>query len=181
MQEAIASLRRVVLGLFSIGLVASVHDIAAYILRKQGSMSTWKLQKLVYYSQAWHLVWDEEPLFKARIEAWANGPVVPELYRRHRGQFSIDRWKDGNPTALTDTERETIDTVLDSYGQLTGRQLSVLTHAEGPWREARNGLAPTDRSRRPISAESMHDFYAALDAAEDATPVENIDWPDLIP
>jgi hypothetical protein len=30
-------------------------------------MSAYKLQKLVYYSQAWHLVWADEPLFAARI------------------------------------------------------------------------------------------------------------------
>ena len=58
----------------------SVHDVAAYILKKQGEMSAMKLQKLVYYSQAWSLVWDEKPLFRAQIEAWANGPVVRSLY-----------------------------------------------------------------------------------------------------
>jgi len=26
------------------------------------------------------LVWDEKPLFRAQIEAWANGPVVRSLY-----------------------------------------------------------------------------------------------------
>jgi len=60
--------------------MASVHDVAAYILREQGAMSTWKLQKLVYYSLAWHLVWDDEPLFEEPIQAWANGPVVRALY-----------------------------------------------------------------------------------------------------
>jgi uncharacterized phage-associated protein len=32
--------------------MASVHDVASYILHKTGSISTWKLQKLAYYSQA---------------------------------------------------------------------------------------------------------------------------------
>jgi hypothetical protein len=50
----------------------SAHDFAAYVLAEQGEMTTWKLQKLVYYSQAWHLVWDGEPLFTERIEAWAG-------------------------------------------------------------------------------------------------------------
>ena len=49
-----------------------------------------KLQKLVYYCQAWSLVWDDMPLFESRIEAWANGPVVLDLYYRHRGQYWID-------------------------------------------------------------------------------------------
>ncbi len=60
--------------------MAQVADVAAYILEKCGPMTAMKLQKLVYYSQAWHLVWTEKPLFDNRIEAWANGPVVWELY-----------------------------------------------------------------------------------------------------
>ena len=151
--------------------VPSVHDIAAYILRQKGSMSTWKLQKLVYYAQAWHLAWEEEPLFQARIEAWANGPVVPELYREHRGQFTVDRWRKGNAGALDERERETIDAVLESYGEFSGRQLSHLTHSEAPWQDARRGLDATDRSRRPISPEAMQSFYAALDTDVNAVPV----------
>jgi len=61
------------------GEMANVRDVAQYILGKVGQTSTWKLQKLVYYSQAWHSVWEDEPLFDAGIEAWANGPVCPEL------------------------------------------------------------------------------------------------------
>ena len=56
--------------------MSNVHDVAAMILNEQGAMTAMKLQKLVYYCQAWHLVWDEECLFPERIEAWANGPVV---------------------------------------------------------------------------------------------------------
>ena len=33
--------------------MASVFDAAAYILEKKGEMTTLKLQKLVYYAQAW--------------------------------------------------------------------------------------------------------------------------------
>src|SRR5665213_2316970 len=65
-----------------VSLLASVDDVAAAILKRTGAIDTFKLQKLVYYCQAWHLVWDGVPLFKARIEAWANGPVVPKLYQQ---------------------------------------------------------------------------------------------------
>lgn len=55
-----------------------VNNVARYILeRQEGRVSTMKLQKLVYYAQAWNLVWDEKPLFNSRIEAWANGPITP--------------------------------------------------------------------------------------------------------
>ena len=45
-------------------------DVAAYILQEQGPTPALKLQKLVYYSQAWSLVWDDKPLFEEEIEAW---------------------------------------------------------------------------------------------------------------
>jgi hypothetical protein len=41
------------------GVMASARDVAAYILSRQGRMTAMKLQKLVYYSQAWSVVWDE--------------------------------------------------------------------------------------------------------------------------
>ena len=57
-----------------------IDNVVQYILKKAGPMSAMKLQKLVYYCQAWSLVWDEEQLFKDEIQAWANGPVAPYLY-----------------------------------------------------------------------------------------------------
>ena len=60
--------------------MANVFDTAKYILEQKGDMFTMKLQKLCYYSQAWGLVWDDEPLFDEDFEAWVNGPVCPELF-----------------------------------------------------------------------------------------------------
>ena len=157
--------------------MATVHDVAAYILKKKHPMSTWKLQKLVYYSQAWHLAWDGEPLFDEPIQAWANGPVVRALYDQHRGWYTVDKWPKGDTRKLTKDERETINTVLAAYGGLSGRQLSHLTHSEAPWQEAREGLAPTDRSSRRIKRETMQAYYAALDTDEDAQPVGQIKLP----
>ena len=81
--------------------MASVFDVAACILQQQGAMTTWKLQKLVYYSQGWSLVWDDDALFPEEIEAWANGPVVRELYDAHRCMYRMSCLRKGNPDALT--------------------------------------------------------------------------------
>jgi uncharacterized phage-associated protein len=148
--------------------MATVHDVAAYILKNYGSMSTMKLQKLAYYSQAWSLVWDERPLFNSRIEAWMNGPVVYDLYKEHRGRFNISDWPKGDTKALSQDERETIDSVLYSYGKYTGQQLSALSHREGPWRDARKGLSDTQSSSEEITLDAMQSYYSALDASEDA-------------
>ena len=144
--------------------MASVHDVAAYILRRLGSVTTWKLQKLAYYSQAWSLVWDERPLFKAEIQAWANGPVIPELYQVHKGQFRVASWPKGDASALKPEERATVDGVLDFYGDKTSQWLSDLTHAEKPWREARGSLTDGERGHQVITLASMHGYYSGLRA-----------------
>jgi uncharacterized phage-associated protein len=156
--------------------VATAHDVAAYILAIRGPMSAMKLQKLLYYSQAWHLVWDEQPLFPEQIEAWASGPVVAELYPLHQGQFLISEWPAGDPDRLNAAERESVDVVLDSYGDLDGRRLSHLLHAEAPWSEARAGLHPTDRSDRVITPAAMYEYYGSLDAAEESIPIDELTW-----
>jgi|SRR6516225_8231636 hypothetical protein len=81
--------------------MATVFDVAAYILGKKGEMTAWKLQKLVYYSQAWSLVWDLRPLFAERIEAWPNGPVCPDLYRVHAGQLWLKAFRLARRMRLT--------------------------------------------------------------------------------
>lgn len=151
--------------------MARVDDVAAAILERTQSIDTFKLQKLVYYSQAWHLVWDGEPLFDDEIQAWANGPVCRTLYERHKGQFTIKTWPDGDSSRLSTSETETVEAVVRSYGGLTGRQLSHMTHNEAPWIEARQGLAPGQRGERTITPASMAAFYSAVDADESAIPV----------
>ena len=142
----------------------SVMDIAAYILQQHNRLSTWKLQKLCYYSQAWSLVWDDEPLFVERIEAWANGPVVPDLYALHRGQFHISAVKTGDATRLDIDQRETVDAVLEFYGGESAAWLSALTHKERPWREAREreNLMPGDRGNAEILPDIMAEYYGGL-------------------
>jgi uncharacterized phage-associated protein len=141
--------------------MASVHDVAAYILQKRGPMTAMKLQKLVYYSQAWGLVWDEKPIFPEEIQAWANGPVVFELYDRHRGVFRVSEWN-GDRTALDNSERETIDLVIDFYGKMSSQELSNLTHQEAPWRDARKGLRSGERGCREITHAAMAEYYGSL-------------------
>lgn len=142
--------------------MASAHDVAAYMLREKGAMDTWKLQKLVYYAQAWHLVWEGQPLFDERIEAWANGPVVRDLYDVHRRQFTVAEWTRGDPGRLTASQTESIDVVLKHYGRHTGYWLREQTHREDPWREARAGLAPGERSNREITLGAISDYYGSL-------------------
>ncbi|MFC2003077.1 Panacea domain-containing protein [Chloroflexota bacterium] len=142
--------------------MASVLDVAQYILQKQGRMTTMKLQKLVYYSQAWSLVWDEAPMFAEKIQAWANGPVVRKLYDQHTGSFQVTSLRRGNPDNLTTTQKETIDAVLEGYGNRSARWLSDLTHMEEPWGMTRKGLREGATSEREIKHETLYNYYSSL-------------------
>lgn len=140
----------------------SAHDVAAYILKKQGGMTAMKLQKLLYYSQAWSLVWDECPLFTEAVEAWANGPVVREIYDAHRGQFQVANWTRGDSKRLSEEQRDTVDAVLGYYADKPAHVLSELTHQEDPWKQARAGIPDGDRGCHEISHASMAEYYDSL-------------------
>lgn len=144
--------------------MVNVFDVAKYILEQVSITSAMKLQKLVYYSQAWHTVWSDKPLFENRIEAWANGPVCPNLYNYHRGQFQVDLrafpW--GSSENLTADQKDSINEVLKVYGDKTSQWLSDLTHMEKPWIEARGDLQLGESSSREIPLASMVEYYSAL-------------------
>jgi uncharacterized phage-associated protein len=142
--------------------MASVHDVVVYILRKKGKIVAIKLHKLLYYSQAWSLVWDDRPLFSARIEAWANGPVVPAVYRLHRRNYYVQTWPYGDKNSLTHDERQTIDAVLAKYGNKSSQCLSELTHREKPWIDARRGLGALEAGDREITPSAMAWYYNSL-------------------
>lgn len=142
----------------------SVFDVAIYVMGRVKECTTMKLHKLLYYCQAWTLVWDERPLFRENIEAWANGPVIRELFAYHKGMFSIKE-SDlvvGNETSLSPHQRDNINDVLDFYGDKSSQWLIDQTHMEAPWIEARKGLAQTERGNRVISHDSMYQYYSSL-------------------
>lgn len=148
--------------------MASVYNVAAYIISKCGEITTMKLQKLTYYCQAWSLAWDDKPLFDEDFEAWANGPVCPELFNKHRGQFVVG--KNFLPEYLdydfTDNEIETMDVVLNDLKDKSPQWLSDLTHSERPWKDARKGYAPGEPCSEVISKEDMRQYYGGLLAIE---------------
>ncbi|GAJ96192.1 Panacea domain-containing protein [Rhizobium rhizogenes] len=149
----------------------SVKDVAEYILRSRGEMTAMKLQKLVYYAQAWSLVWDERPMFEEPIQAWANGPVCRSLYSSHHRQFSVP------PKQIMQTEpnlderaRATIDAVLNFYGDKSAQWLSDLTHLEEPWKKARQraGVPDGAASEEEVTLADMHEYYSGLQASNAA-------------
>ena len=144
--------------------MADVFDVAKYILKEVGEVSTWKLQKLCYYSQAWTLGWGEPELFSEDFEAWPNGPVCPDLFLKHKGLFNIsyDGLKFGNENNLEDCQKENIDIIIRDYGDKEAYWLREQTHGEDPWKNARKGLPEGASSNEVITKDSMGIYYGGL-------------------
>lgn len=146
--------------------MASVFDVAKYILKKCGPMSTWKLQKLCYYSQAWSLAWTGNQIFREDFQAWSNGPVCPELFQRHRGRFIVSlediSKKNDNDLLLDVNQIETIDRIIEEYGSMEPYELREQTHVERPWKDARGELPDGEPSTAVISKNIMGEYYGSL-------------------
>ena len=144
--------------------MVSVFDVAKYILEKQGRMSTWKLQKLCYYSQAWHYTWTERRLIEEEFQAWRNGPVCPELFTAHKGMFMIDATElsKGDSSKLDVDEKDSVDVVLKEYGDREPYDLRTQSHSEAPWINARGNLPEDASSDVVITVEDMGAYYGSL-------------------
>ena len=144
--------------------MATVFDVAKYILHETGSLSTWKLQKLCYYAQAWEIAWTETPIFKEDFEAWANGPVCPPLFYEHKGKYIVcsDDLVKGNPDNFTEEQKNGINIILSDYGSMEPYDLRELSHSEDPWKDARGDLPEGARCNTVITKDSMGIYYGSL-------------------
>ena len=142
-----------------------IADTIIHLSRERGiEITNLKLQKLLYYAQAWRLAFTGEPLFAESIEAWVHGPVVPLVFRKFREY----RWGSidcaVHPVANDDVVLH-IGCVLDTYGKFTATRLEHMTHRESPWLEARQGIPMDEPSQNVITKQSMQRFYSELAGA----------------
>lgn len=143
------------------GALATAHDAAAFVLRR-GPVDPLKLQKLLYFGQAWLLAWTGEPLFRDTVHAWRHGPTVPAVWEEYRGHGSdpIPAAVRGDPGALTTRQRDLFSIVLEGYWAFAGTALSDLAHKDAAWQAARGDLPPTANSTNVIRLDAIRDHYA---------------------
>ncbi len=127
------------------------------------TMTNLKLQKLVYYAQAWYLANFEKQLFEEDFEAWVHGPVIPKLYHKYKQKGSeaiLSHKKLNDIKADFDSKTlEFLELVASAYISEGGYKLELMTHAETPWINARKGLGPDDRCQEVITKDAMREYY----------------------
>lgn len=145
----------------------SALSVAEYFIdkanRERKPITNKKLQKLVYYAQAWSFVLKDRKLFNEKIEAWVHGPATKSLYIKYRnfGFNPIQKNADNAFLKILSSEnKKLLDNVWSVYGGLDADYLEMLTHSEIPWKEAREGLQSSEKSENEISIKTMKSFYS---------------------
>lgn len=145
----------------------SALTVADYFIDKANKekiiITNKKLQKLVYYAQAWSLVLRNKKLFDEKIEAWVHGPAIKSIYAKYKtfGFFSIKKEIDQDAIKnISNNTQKLLDEVWSVYGKFDADYLEMLTHSETPWKEAREGLQGSENSKNEITLKSMKTFYA---------------------
>ena len=145
---------------------AKVLNIALYLiyLAKENNeeMNNVKLQKLLYYCQAWELAEHNKKLFDNKIEAWVHGGVVPDLYFYMREKDvdsrEIKDYVVYTDIDLTEEEKDTVQKVFECYGGFSGADLEIFNHREKAWRKARAGLDIDQIGTQEIDTELMKEY-----------------------
>lgn len=135
-----------------------------------------KLQKLLYYAQAWWLAHTGAELFEEDIEAWPWGPVVRDIYLQFKefgrepiaGKRAMELTKAGEsffdyqfkePPSVSQDVESFLRSVWDAHKKYTGVQLSNATHADGePWTIVKQRYGTLDGKPR-IPNELMRDAF----------------------
>ena len=119
--------------------MASVFDVAQYINYQFGKLSKIKLQKLLYFCQAWHLGKFKKTLFDADFYAWEKGPVVVELHNsmHHSDKVVPNFIANANIDNLSDNDKIYIDSILDIYGDMDKDELVELTYNDICWKSSK--------------------------------------------
>ncbi len=144
----------------------SAEEIAKYFIWKAQKenkvLTNKKLQKLLYYAQAWNLVFTNERLFSEDIEAWVHGPTVRKIYGKYKkfGYEKIEETVKRNDIKITDKYLKLLEEIWRIYGKYDADYLEELTHCEEPWQKAREGLFYYESSSNVINDDDMKSYYS---------------------
>jgi uncharacterized phage-associated protein len=145
------------------GLV-SAEDVAAAIIQAAPRVDRMKLQKLLYFAQAWYLAWYDEPMFNDVVQAWKYGPAIPSIHKvygaEHEGSRDlIQAPLSGTPGNLDEQRRAALDAVLEVYGEMDAQTLAALSK-EGPlWRGSRRGLTDDENGHQVMPRGKIAVFF----------------------
>lgn len=126
-----------------------------------GRMTHKRLQKLLYFAQAWSMALRDSELYPEDVEAWPNGPVVLEVYEKLKQRPTgeqIDESAFCDVYALERDEAEFVRHFWDDYKRYSQEDLVAMTHREPAYLKAREA-SPEDKVRGDLlSMNEVRDY-----------------------
>jgi len=146
-----------------------IDDVCDYIIYKTKTdevlpLNHLKLQKILYYIQAWHLAIYDSPLFEGKFQAWVHGPVNRQIYNRFKSSkylYSEINLEDiiNKNVSLTEEKQLHINSVLETYMPYSGAELELISHRETPWINARKGYSDNQYCEIEIDENLVKRFF----------------------
>lgn len=138
-------------------------DVAKWFVNKfteYGDLITHlKVQKLLYYAEAWTQTILNRQLFLEDMQAWAHGPVVPEVFHFYKDYG----WHPLPPMDISESfDKDVLDMleqIYDVYGEFTAKTLENMTHSDKPWIDARMSLPPEARCENVIEKAAIKSYF----------------------
>ena len=148
------------------------RHIVNYCNDSKYGMTNLKLQKLLYFIQAYSLIKRGRPCFNDEIEAWDFGPVVPSVYHEYKryGAFYIfsiktyiefdksNSWNmrevEYKDNIINEKDKKLINEVVNAFSNYSASDLVSLTHAQDPWKNAYKS-----RQSNVITKKAIEEFF----------------------
>lgn len=140
-----------------------ISDLIISIIHNTGKIITnMKLQKLLYYSQAWYLAYFDKPLFDEDFEAWVYGPALPSQYKRFKKYSSGPITETPQIIKFPKSVIEFVTEIIKTFNPHDTYELSLMTHREAPWLNARKGIPEDEPSNNIIDKADMKKYYRSI-------------------
>lgn len=133
-----------------------VLKIASYLYARyyddyKVAIDEMKLHKLLYFVQRESLVSLGKPAFGEAIQAWKFGPVVPVVHSKYSKGHINDQYR----TAVFGEFKPIIDRVYSTYSSKDSWTLSMISHEEYSWKQARIGTPADMNSCNELKLEDI--------------------------
>lgn len=116
--------------------MATIFDVAQFIITSKQEISGWYLQKLCYYAQGIYSAEYGNPLFTSDFMKNINGPVCTELIRTSNGApvfvYTKKTLNKGDARHLSKDELDVLDYVMSYYGEKSPGELEKICLDEPP-------------------------------------------------
>lgn len=139
-----------------------IEKVAKYILSKNYDITPLSLQKILYYTQSFHLALFNELIFEDDCLAWVHGPVYENIYHEYKSyKYNIIDTYEG-AIELTEEERVFVDSILNAFAYYTGKALEKFTHYEIPWNKARIGIKDSEGCSEKINKKDIEIYFVSI-------------------